>query len=268
MRIGGESSIATSRSTTEAIRRQGGIGNVDDVVIDISAMPRVVALSAITRMLYDLDREDSGTNLHVVAAESVRTDLEARGSLMDEVSSLDGFSGRLDEQTTEEVPRVWFPVLGEGQGRRLELIWNRLNPDEICPVVPFPSRNPRRGDEIVAEHGGLLFTDFRIEPSNILRASEINPFEAYRELFLAMERYRRALGELGGCKAFVSPLSSKLLSVGALLACYDHRFGAVEGKRLRVGIPYVETAAYAEPEAAVAEESELYSMWIRGEWER
>ena len=265
VRIGGESSIATSRSTTEAIRGQGGLGSVDDVVIDISAMPRVVALSAITQVLHDLDSQDSETNLHVVAAESVRTDLEARGSLMDEVTSLDGFSGRLDEQTTEEVPRVWFPVLGEAQGRRLELIHERLNPDEICPVVPFPSRDPRRGDEIVSEHGQLLFTDFRIEPSNILRASEFNPFEAYRQLFWAMERYRRALGELGGCKAFVSPLSSKLLSVGALLACYDHRFGVVEGERLRVGIPYVETGGVCGPgDRSHRRERALFDVDSRG----
>lgn len=272
VRIGGGSAIATSKSTNRAIRGPGRVGVFDDVVIDVSAMPRMVALSAIAALIHDLDGQADGggkdTNLHVVAAESVPTDLAARGSLMDEMTSLVGFSGRLNEQTTEDVPRVWFPVLGEGQRRRLELIRERLDPDEICPVVPFPSRDPRRGDRIVSEHGELLFEVFGIEPSNVLRASEFNPFEAYRQLFLAMDGYRRALGELGGCKAFVSPLSSKLLSVGALLACYDHRFGDVEGRRLRVGIPYVETATYADPSGANDVESELYSMWIRGEWER
>ena len=195
VKIGGGSAIATSRSTNRAIRKPGRVGMADDVVVDISAMPRVVALSAIATLIHELDeqgdRNGKETNLHVVAAESVRTDLAARGSLMDEMTSLVGFSGRLNEQTTEEVPRVWFPVLGEGQGRRLELIKDRLDPDEICPVVPFPSRDPRRGDQIVSEHGELLFEVFGIEPSNILRASEFNPFEAYRQLFLAMDRYRR-----------------------------------------------------------------------------
>ena len=63
-------------------------------------------------------------------------------------------------------------------------------------------------------------------------------------------------------------MSSKLLSVGALLACYDHRFGEIEGARLTVGIPYVETAIYADPRGIDDVESKLYSMWIRGEWER
>lgn len=259
---------STSRSTRSAISRQGTITTVDDVVIDISAMPRVVALSAIAKLIHDLDASGEGTNLHVIAAESVRTDLAARGSLKDEVSSLVGFSGRLNEETTEHVPRVWFPVLGEQQRVRLQLIQSHLNPDEICPVVPFPSRDPRRGDQIIAEHMDLLFEDFRVEPSNILRASEFNPFEAYRQLFLAMDRYRKALTELDGCKAYVSPLSSKLLSVGALLACYDHQFGEVEGTKLNVGIPYVETSVYADPGIGDDVVSDLYSMWIRGEWER
>ena len=262
---------ATSRNTRSAISKQDTTTTVDDVVIDISAMPRVVALSAIAKLIHDQDGADASgksTNLHVVAAESVRTDLDARGSLMDEVTSLVGFSGRLNEESTEHVPRVWFPVLGERQRERLQLIQNHLNPDEICPVIPFPSRDPRRGDQIIAEHIELLFEDFRVEPSNILRASEFNPFEAYRQLFLAMDRYRRALTELGGCKAYVSPLSSKLLSVGALLACYDHQFGEIDGMKLHVGMPYVETSVYADPDGEDDVKSELYSMWIRGEWER
>ena len=262
---------ATSRSTRSAISTQGTTTTFDDVVIDISAMPRIVALSAIAKLIHDQDAvgpSGSSTNLHVVAAESVRTDLDARGSLMDEVTSLVGFSGRLNEESTEHVPRVWFPVLGERQRERLQLIQSHLNPDEICPVVPFPSRDPRRGDEIIAEHIDLLFEDFRVEPSNILRASEFNPFESYRQLFLAMDRYRRALTELDGCKAYVSPLSSKLLSVGALLACYDHQFGEVDGKNMHVGMPYVETSVYADPDVRDEVKSELYSMWIRGEWER
>ena len=262
---------ATSTNTTSAIAAQGTTSTMDDVVIDISAMPRVVALSAIAKLIHDQDvasASGKNTNLHVVAAESVRTDLDTRGSLMDEVTSLEGFSGRLNEESTQHVPRVWFPVLGERQRERLQLIQGHLNPDEICPVVPFPSRDPRRGDQIVAENIDLLFEDFRVEPSNILRASEFNPFEAYRQLFLVMDRYRRALTELDGCKAYVSPLSSKLLSVGALLACYDHQFGEIDGRKLNVGMPYVETSVYADPHISDDVESELYSMWIRGEWER
>lgn len=272
LKIGLNYANKTSTNTVNAIREQGPIINSDDVVVDISAMPRLVALSAVTKLIHDLDKLSSeGTkdvNLHVVTAESVKTDLASTGSLMEDVTHLYGFSGQLNAMTTETVPRVWFPVLGEGQLPRLEKIREILNPDEICPVVPFPSRNPRRGDEIISEYVELLFEDFRVEPQNILRASEINPFEAYRQLFLAMDRYRQALTELGGCKAFVSPLSSKLLSVGVLLACYDHKFGNIVGDKLKVGIPYVETSMYEDPSVQEEDTSKLFSMWIRGEWEQ
>jgi hypothetical protein len=273
IRIGGPAvGNATSNSTRRAIMRAGSFEAYDDVVVDISAMPRMVALTTIAKMIHDLDEIERVTgrsiNLHVVTAESVSADLRSqRGTLSEDVTTVVGFSGHLTAQGTENVPRVWFPVLGENQTDRLIRIRENLDPDEICPVVPFPSREPRRGDEIIDQHRQVLFDDFQAEPRNILRASEYNPFEAYKQLFAAMDRYRRALHELGGCKAFVSPVSSKLLSVGALLACYDHLHGTVSGNRLMVGIPYVETAIYGDPVIDGEIQTELYAMWIRGEWE-
>lgn len=268
---GADHSNATSRNTRRAIRDAGSLQGYDDVIVDISAMPKMVGLTSVARLLYDLDQQaaagNRNINLHVVIAESVATDLRASGSLMDEMTTVVGFSGHLNGQTTEHFPRVWFPVLGEHQDARLQLIQNRLHPDEICPVIPFPSRSARRGDEIITEHRVILFEDFQVEPSNILRASEFNPFEAYKQVFAAMDRYRLALDEFGGCKAFVSPLSSKLLSIGALLACYDHLHGKIDGLQLKVGIPYVETADYGDPDVGGKVKYELYSMWIRGEWE-
>lgn len=260
-----------SRETYEKIRNAGDPTAYDDVIVDISAMPRMVAMTSVAVLLRGLDlaAETGGcVNLHVTTAESVTADLAAgQGSLRDQVSFVRGFSGELTAQTSMDLPHVWFPVLGESQRDRLDRIHQKLTPDEICPVVPFPSREPRRGDEIIYEHREMLFDTFQVEPRNILLACEYNPFEAYKQVFEAMDRYRRALNTLGGCKAFVSPLSSKLLSIAVLLACYDHLFGDVPDKRLKVGIPYVETATYADPVQKPDDPFELYSMWIRGEWE-
>ncbi len=270
--IGGAfDSPVASRNTYTQLRTAGDPTLYDDVIVDISAMPRMVAMTSIAVLLKWLDDAASSggcVNLHVAIAESVTADLAAgQGSLREQVSFVRGFSGELTAQTTKDLPHVWFPVLGENQRDRLDKIHQNLTPDEICPVVPFPSREPRRGDEIIYEHRELLFDTFQVEPRNILLACEYNPFEAYKQVFEAMDRYRRALNALGGCKAFVSPLSSKLLSIAVLLACYDHLFGEVPGKRLKVGIPYVETATYADPVQKPGDPFDLYSMWIRGEWE-
>jgi hypothetical protein len=271
--IGGPAATAvTARNTQKALQAQGDYSGFDDVIIDISAMPRMVAMTSVSVILFALDSlATSGgpsVNLHVTTAESVSADVgAAKGSLRDGVSFVLGFSGHLEEQTTQSWPRVWFPVLGEGQRDRLILIQEHLNPDEICPVIPFPTKRPRRGDEVVGEHRDTLFDDFKIEPANILLASEYNPFEAYKQIFTAMEQYKQALRTMGGCKLFVSPLSSKLLSIGVLLACYDHSYGDEDKEGFDIGIPYVETAVYGDPDQHAGGPSELHSMWIRGDWE-
>ena len=273
IQIGGPSgTTATALNTQNALQAAGDCQEFDDVIVDISAMPRMVAMTAVSVLLFRLDKLAEGgaksVNLHVTTAESVSADIgAARGSLRDGVTFVRGFSGHLEEQTTQNWPRVWFPVLGEGQRERLSLIQELLDPDEICPVIPFPTKKPRRGDEVVGEHRETLFDDFQIEPANILLASEYNPFEAYKKIYIAMDRYKQALRTMGGCKLFVSPLSSKLLSIGVLLACYDHRYGAGSDDSFDVGIPYVETAMYGDPEQGPAGAFELHSMWIRGDWE-
>ena len=262
----------TSRNVMRAVSRVNELATFDDVVVDVSAMPRMVALTAIAQLIALLDEIEAtrGTqiNLHAVVAESVAADHSSQGgSVGDSVANVVGFSGHMDEQSTGSLPRVWFPVLGEGQGVRMQRIGQEVNPDEVCPVIPFPSRDARRGDGIIGEYRQTLFEEYRIEPQNILHACEYNPFEAYKAIFGAIDRYRGALAELGGCKVFVSPLSSKLLSVGALLACYDHRCQPDVKERVFVGIPYLESVSYSDPVDNGFLTTELYSMWLRGEWE-
>lgn len=259
---------ATCANTKAAISRPEALLAYDDVVIDISAMPRMIALMTVAQLLalFDARNGDAAPNLHVTASETVEQDLAVVEEELDEdVITLSGFSGRLDAESLRN-PKIWLPILGEGQELRLSRIFDKVQPDEICPVVPFPSRNPRRGDRIIEGHQRILFDEFRVEPRNILYASEYNPFEAYRQVFSAIDRYRDALVELEDCRVFVSPLSSKMLSIGALLACYDHK--EQRSGRFHVGMPYVEAAAYGPSVEASEAEREFSSMWLAGEWER
>ena len=169
---------ATSRNTVRAFSGCATLGEYDDIVLDVSAMPRMVALTAIAKLLAMLDGspEARGANLHVVVSESVASDRRATfGSLSDVVTTVVGFSGRKNAESDDFMPRVWFPVLGEDQEARLSRIRDDLMPNEICPVIPFPSRDPRRGDHIIASYRQLLFDEFQIEPNNILHACEFNP---------------------------------------------------------------------------------------------
>jgi hypothetical protein len=120
--------------------------------------------------------------------------------------------------------------------------------------------NPRRSDNLVAEYRDFLFDRLRVEPCNFIYASEWNTFEVYRQIYRTVERYNVALEALGKCKIVVSALSSKLLSVGALLAAYE-----AKRKGYMVGISHVETHGYKINEQIASCNPELFSLWIAGE---
>jgi hypothetical protein len=167
-------------------------------------------------------------------------------------------------EATEGIPKVWIPILGEGQRNQLERIYILVNPDEICPVLPFPSLSPRRGDELLIEYRELLFDHWRIEPRNIIYSSEQNPFETYRQIQRAVLHYNQALESLGGCKAAVSAVSSKLLSLGAFLATYE-----LKSTGISIGLAHIEAQGYevvgGDNTDSMPVEGELFTLCLAGE---
>ncbi len=243
------------------------ISRFDNIVVDISSMPRAIYFPIITKLLYLLDAHVANdasvpsVNLHVLVAEQVSIDegIQEEG-IDDHAAYIHGFSSDLVQEATATVPRIWIPVLGEGKEAQLRLLHDHVGPDEICPVFPSPCVNPRRTDDLVAEYRELLFDRLRVEPTNIIYASEWNPFEVYRQIYRTIKRYNNALQALGGCKVVVSALSSKLLSVGALLAAYEAKRNG-----FMIGISHVEAQGYRILRDVGSCDSELFSLWVAGE---
>lgn len=254
-----------AEEASTAVQRLRNVGDYDDVVIDVSATPRTIVLTILSHLLYLVDRlrKDDGkvVNLHVISVENPAVDDSIEQVGIDEAPTmLPHFVAEIDAEASAAQPRIWFPILGERRVDRLRKLNDYIRPNEICPVLPSPCVNPRRGDQLIDEYREVLFDALRVDPRNIIYASETNPFECYRQLQQSIRGYRSTLAVLGGCKAFVSPLSSRLLSVGALLACYELR------ESLPVGIAYVETHNYNlqkidDNRAA----NVVHSLWIAGE---
>ncbi len=238
-----------------------------DVVVDISALPRGLYLPLLAKCLSLFDAASSShpkRNLHVIVSHSPAAD----GAIVEEgleenASYLHGFAAAaLESESTSGQPKIWIPVLGSRQRLQLERIHTLVSPDEICPLLPSPSQNPRTGDAVMIEYRELLFDQLRVEPRNIIYASESNPFEVYRQLARSILHYDRALSPLGGCKVALSAMSSKLASVGILLAAYE--LGRREHK-VTVGVAHVETQGYRLESAEPAPPATLFTMWLAGE---
>jgi hypothetical protein len=253
-----------SRRISDAIQA-ATINRFTDVVLDISSMPRTIFFPLIAKILYLLDASEGigpCVNLHVIVPEQASLDSSIQEEGIDnDASYMHGFTSDLVQESTADVPRVWVPILGEGKQTQLIRLYDHVRPDEICPVLPSPSVNPRRADDLVVEYHELLFDRLRVEPANFIYASERNPFEAYRQIYQTIERYNSALEALGKCKVVMSALSSKLLSVGALLAAYEAKRSG-----FMVGISHVETQGYTIVEASVPLNPQLFTLWIAGDY--
>lgn len=254
-----------SRNAAEVIKNVEDLSQYTDIIVDISALPRNIFCPLITKIIRLLENNQKkyskrSPNLHVIVSENPRLDRLIRSEgLEQEATYIRGFSGGLDLQSNKEKPRVWIPILGVGQIDKLRRIHTKVNPDEICPILPFPSVHPRRGDDLILEYREFLFDTLGVEIRNILYADERNPFDVYRQIRDTVIHYSNSLDPLGGCMAAVSALSSKLLSLGALLAAIE----------LDIGMAQVESYGYAIVNENNLDEGigdgELFEVWLAGE---
>lgn len=256
-----------ARSIAQEFASSEEFNGYSDVVVDISALPRGLYMPLLAKLLALFDH-DAGEgpmrNLHVIVSHSPTADTAiVEEGLEDSAGYLFGFAAALlESEATRTQPKIWIPVLGMNQSAQLESIHTYVAPDEICPLLPSPAENPRDGDSMIVEYRELLFDQFRVEPRNIIYASESNPFEVYRQLMKSILHYHRALAPLGGCKVALSAMSSKLASVGVLLAAYE--LGRRDPKVL-VGVAHVESQGYRIESTQTAHSATLFSMWLSGE---
>jgi hypothetical protein len=225
-----------------------------DVILDVSSIPRVLYVTLITAILEALvpnrtmksPLRAGDVNFQVLVAEDA--ELDARIHSEDpnhELIMIPGYSSGLQMESTRDWPSVWIPILGEGRTAQLEKVMAAIPAaSEVCPVVPSPSKDPRRADRLLLEYRESLFQRMQTPKNNVLYAREANPFESYRQVYGAMERYRASLSLLGGVRFVITPFASKLMTIGVSLACFEMRPSSSDAAH-SVAIPYAEPTRYS-----------------------
>ena len=191
-----------------------------DVIVDISAMPTDVFFPLLNYLVRECDRLNV-SNLHVAITEDPELDAAITGQEYGRADFFHTFRPRGPGSF------VWLPLLGLNRREQLEKIHQQLGSGcvEICPVLPFPASKPRIGDDIVVAYRDLLFEAFEVAYENILYCDEGNPFDIYRKVVEVAQYYKTldALKELPPVTTVLSPLSSKTLSLGMLLAAIERQ---------------------------------------------
>lgn len=238
-----------------------------DIIIDISALPRGVYFSLVGKVLSLLDSQlNNSQNLFLTVAENAKIDSQIQETATDDdLAYLHGFGGEIELESEKDKPLIWFPILGEEKSSHILRGADKIAEDknrlyEICPVLPFPSKDPRRSDSLLIEYHSLLFDTLDIESQNIMYITERDPFQAYIQLSKAINNYKNSLSIINGCKITISTFSSKLLSIGSLLVAYENQDF--------VGIMNVNSGGYhildQNKIKNLKNQSELFVTWLTG----
>ncbi|MDE1818906.1 MAG: hypothetical protein KGI19_09940 [Thaumarchaeota archaeon] len=242
-----------------------------DIILDISAMPSSVYFP-IVRKILDWIKSDElklengkKINFHMVLSENAHLDsLIKEVGINETVTYMHKFVGTLQSEAKQILRKVWIPLLGEKKGTQLEKINEEISPKEVSPIFPMPSKDPYRSKRLLLEHRSFLFDTLVMDARDFIYANEQNPFEVYRQIYQTAVGYYDSFDPLGGCHVVISPLSSKLMCVGALLAAYE-----LQSDGMNVGIVHVENQTYdMENIKDVDQETKKsvqFTMWLAGD---
>lgn len=259
--------IVGDRNAADLIKSHSEIEEFTDIIVDISSLPRGLYFSLIGKILKLIDQKHQNQqNLFLTVAENVKIDSQIQESdLEEDLTYLHGFGGQIELEANKEQPLIWFPILGEKKGAHIikgadKIMEDKARLYEICPILPFPSKDPRRSDALLIEYHKLLFDSLDIEAQNVMYTTERDPFQTYVQLSDAIANYRESLKVLNGCKFALSTFSSKLLSIGTLLVAYENPDF--------VGILNVNSGGYHILDESkiknLKQESELFVTWLTG----
>ena len=231
-----------------------------DVIVDITALPISVTFPLLGTLISIYDEKvaqgEEAFNLHCIVCENADTDEGVVAEGGDTAEYLSAFRGRGGLLAQPDPITVWAPVLGERQLAVLRKVYDLLDPDEVKPFLPSPSRNPRRGDDLVSEYHSLLFDTWDVDPRDFIYADEGDPFDIYRQISELASDYETFLQPIGNVNTVVSTHSSKLLSLGVLLAALENG----------LAVAHVEPTDYTlGPLAANPRPNELFEVWLTGE---
>lgn len=225
-----------------------------DVVIDVCAMSRGIFFPLVRYFRDLIDQNHPETSLHILVVDEPRVDYSYKPQYDDRASWMKGFHEDAGLKGKQVSSKLWMPQLMSGRSNMYESLFNFIQPNDVCPVLPFPGIRPKRVDELVIEYRDQLDT-WQTSLQNIVLAAESDPLDLY-DTVIRVHKAREKI-----CDPHItvlSPMGSKVSTIGGLLAAMDER----------LPVAYVETLSYHEdpnnPVPDVIDIDNLVHVWVDG----
>jgi hypothetical protein len=194
------------------------------VIVDFSALSIGVAFP-IVRLLFERARAGGESfNLHLMVTDEPATDDQIFPTACDIVETIHGFKGGFGLFDNTRAARLWLPQLIRGRNTVLDKIHSYFRPHDVCPVLPFPASHPRLVDELIERYSPEFESTWGVDTRNIVYADEKKPLDLYRTILRIDDARRPVFEGTGGSMIVLSPIGSKVLAIGALMAALERDF--------------------------------------------
>lgn len=197
-------------------------GDFTDMVVDASSMSRGVCFP-IVKQIFELSKATgalSGRGAHIVMAGRSQPSVRATQMSSDAPQYIHGFQGDMGTDQLDSAIKLWIPQLSEGATASLSRIHRTLRPHETCPILPFPSGDPRRGDLLLREFRAPILNDWEVNLLDVIYAHEADPTDVCETITRIhsgrAEAFSRSTTD--PARTILSPAGTRIGSVGMLLA--------------------------------------------------
>ncbi|MBD8736228.1 hypothetical protein [Sphingomonas sp. CFBP 13706] len=229
--------------------------DVTDVVLDMSALSIGVGFPA-ARILLEACERSTTRSFHLMIASDPDLDDRISSEPGDRPIAVRGFAGSAQMSSVRPVAKMWVPQLAKGRGAALDAINSYVGECyKICPMVPFPAKDPRRADALLAEHQSRMVNEWFVDPRDLVYVSERNPLDTYRTLSTLTRRFNNTVAGIFEPQIFLSPIGSKVMAAGALMTAIEYD----------LTVQYLETVRYEyAPEAHTDAAPQIVHLLLSG----
>jgi len=254
--FGSDGAVVGGRNIINVLNRQS-FDSVTDVVVDISALSVGTSFPIIRYFVERIGRRKGPANLHVFVAHDPRLDADIRSIPSDAPGYVHGFKGGSTLFAAAAAARLWLPQLAAGRRSALGRLYDFVEPHDTCPILPFPASDPRLGDALAAEYLTELESTWAVDTRNIVYADESDPLDLYRTILRLDDLRQPVFAETGGSMLVLSPLGSKVMALGALMAALERD----------LPVAHLEPIGYEVGPAVPVEivEPNLIHIWLEGD---
>ena len=254
--FGPDGAVVGGRNAVSALSTRP-LDTVTDIIVDISALS-VGTSFPIIRYFFEIAVSDSGpSNLHLFVTHDPSLDDGIRSVSSDSPGFIHGFRGNSTLSGAADSARLWLPQLSSGRRTALERLYDFVEPHDTCPILPFPARQPRLGDILAEEYLAEFENTWSVDTRNIMYADEGDPLDLYRTILRLGDFRRQVFAESGGSILVLSPLGSKVMALGALMAALERD----------LPVAHIEPIAYQVDDStpATINDPDIIHIWLEGD---